>query len=305
MKIFITGISGLMGLNLAIHTQSSYDIKGSYYSHPVLIPNISTVKMNLDPLDMKTIISDSKADVVINTIALTDIEFCERNPDIAHSINVTAAENIAKITNTMGAKLVHISSDHIFNGSTPWNTEDTTAMPVNVYAKTKLSAEEAVINSCPNSLVIRTNFYGIGTSIRESFSDWIIRGLSSGSSLSMFDDVYFTPILINDLVDLLLRLITNEASGIYHIAGSDRISKYDFAVILSEIFQLEHSYIKPSSIDSIDHLVKRPKDMSLSSRKTEQAIGIPMPDIKSGISRLLEMHQTDYKKTLESSIVQK
>ncbi len=133
--------------------------------------------------------------------------------------------------------------------------------------------------------------------------DWIMNGLSSGNSLNMFDDVYFTPILVNDLIDLIFQLVTKEASGIYHIGGSDRISKYNFATILADIFQLENSYIKPSSIDSVEHLVKRPKDMSLSSGKTEQALSTPMPDVKSGIRQLWDIHHTDYKKTLESSIV--
>ena len=118
MRIFITGISGLLGLNIAAHIRSSHDIKGSYYSHPVRMHNVSTVKMNLNAPEMRRIISEFKPNLVINTIALTNIEFCERNPEYAHAINVSSAQDIATISHDIGAKFIHISTDHIFNGKT-------------------------------------------------------------------------------------------------------------------------------------------------------------------------------------------
>ncbi len=301
MRIFVAGVSGLLGLNIAAHIGSSHSIKGSYYSHPVRMVNVSTVKMNLNALEMRRIISDVNPNLVINTIALTNIELCECYPGRAHAINVSAGKNIATISHSIGAKFVHISSDHIFNGGTPWNTEQTPAFPVNVYADTKLSSEIAVLESCSDALVIRTNFFGCGTSIRESFSDWIINGLSSETHMNMFNDVYFTPILVNDLIDMILGLVNINATGIYHVGGSDRISKYEFALMISDIFQFESSYISPSSIDSMEHLVKRPKDMSLSCDKTKKALQVSMPQIMPSIVRLSEMHKASYTKILESS----
>ena len=305
MRIFVTGVSGLLGLNIAAHIRSYHDIKGSYYSHPVRMLNVSTVKMNLDAVEMRKIIADFNPNLVINTIALTNIEFCERNPEYAHTINVLSAQNIATISHNIGAKLVHISTDHIFNGSNSWNTEQTPASPVNVYADTKLSSETAVLKSCSDALIVRTNFFGCGTSVRESFSDWVINGLSSRTHMNMFNDVYFTPILVNDLIDIILNLVNINATGIYHIGGSDRISKYEFALMISDIFQCENAYIRSSSIDSMEHLVKRPKDMSLSCDKTQKALQIPMPRIRPSIVRLAEMHKSRYTKILESSYTSK
>ena len=301
MRIFITGISGLLGLNIAAHIRSSHDIKGSYYSHLVRLLNVSAVKMNLDALEMRRVISEFNPNLVINTIALTNIEFCESNPGYANDINVLSAQDIAAISHRIGAKLVHISTDHIFNGSASWNTEQTAAFPVNVYADTKLSSETAVLESCSDALIIRTNFFGCGTSIRESFSDWVINGLSSGTHINMFNDVYFTPILVNDLIDMILGLVNINATGVYHIGGSDRISKYEFALVIADIFQFESSYISPRGIDSMAHLVKRPKDMSLSCDKTQKALQVSMPQIRPSIVRLAEMHKASYTQILESS----
>ena len=157
------------------------------------------------------------------------------------------------------------------------------------------------MKSCPDSLVIRTNFFGCGTSIRESFSDWVIHGLSSRTNMYMFNDVYFTPVLVNDLIDMILNLVNINATGIYHIGGSDRISKYEFALMIADIFQFESSYIVPSNIDSMEHLVKRPKDMSLSCDKAKNALQVPMPQIRPSIVKLLEMHKSRYSQILESS----
>ena len=257
--------------------------------------------MDLDAVEMVNIISDFNPNLIINTIALTNIEFCESNPGHAHNINVLLAQDIAAISRRIGAKFVHISTDHIFNGKISWNTEQTTAFPVNVYADTKLSSESAVLKSCPDALIIRTNFFGCGTSIRESFSDWVINGLSSKTQMNMFNDVYFTPILVNDLTDMILSLVNINATGIYHIGGSDRISKYEFALMIADIFQFKSSYIVPSSIDSMEQLVKRPKDMSLSCDKAKNALQVPMPQIRPSIVKLLEMHKSRYSQILESS----
>tara|TARA_Y100000588_G_scaffold78741_1_gene82320 strand:+ start:36014 stop:36817 length:804 start_codon:yes stop_codon:yes gene_type:complete len=263
--------------------------------------NVSSVKMNLDTLEIRRIISEFNPDLVINTIALTNIEFCENNPEYAHAINVSSAQDIATISHEIGARFVHISTDHIFNGGTSWNDEQTTACPINVYADTKLSAESAVLKSCPASLVIRTNFFGCGTSTRGSFSDWVVNGLSSKTHMNLFNDVYFTPILVNDLIDMILELVNINETGIYHIGGSDRLSKYEFALMIADIFQFDSSYLSPCGIDSMRHLVKRPKDMSLSSDKARKALQISMPQIRPSIVRLAEMHKSSYTQILESS----
>ena len=116
MRIFVTGVSGLLGLNIAAHIRSSHEITGSYYSHPIRMLNVSAVKMDLDAVEMENIISDFNPNLIINTIALTNIEFCESNPGHAHNINVLSAQYIAAISRRIGAKFVHISTDHIFNG---------------------------------------------------------------------------------------------------------------------------------------------------------------------------------------------
>ena len=100
---------------------------------------------------------------------------------------------------------------------------------------------------------------------------------------------------------MILGLVSINATGIYHIGGSDRISKYEFALMISDVFQFESSYISPSGIDTMEQLVKRPKDMSLSCDKTLMSLQVSMPQIRPSLSRLAEIHKTGYIKILESS----
>jgi dTDP-4-dehydrorhamnose reductase len=136
--------------------------------------------MKLDLTSFKVVDSalrDFQPDVVIHTVGLTSVDGCEADPSLAYRLNVEAANYTARSARALGAKLVHISTDHLFNGTEPWRREEDAPYPLNMYATTKLQAEEVVLQACPDALVIRTNFFGWGTSIRASFSDWIINSL--------------------------------------------------------------------------------------------------------------------------------
>src|SRR3990172_2116970 len=173
MKLFVSGVSGLLGMNLALQARDRFQISGCYYAHPVILEGVQTLKLDLISLSsLEQALLEVGADVVIHTGGLTNVEECEANPQLAYRLNVEATRNVAKVTNTLGAKLVHISTDHGFDGTAPWKTEDDVPAPLNIYARTKREAEEVVLEECRNSLIIRTNFFGWGTPARASFSEF-------------------------------------------------------------------------------------------------------------------------------------
>jgi dTDP-4-dehydrorhamnose reductase len=155
-----------------------------------------------------------------------------------------------------------------------------------VYARTKYEAEQTVREVCPDALIVRTNFYGWGTSVRKSFSDWILEGLEGGRPLTMFTDVFFTPILINDLSDLILTLAARGATGTYHVAGGERVTKFEFAVQMAETFGAREPDIRQASVAGFPFRAVRPRDMSLNCREIEELMGIRMPGVRQGLERL-------------------
>ena len=303
MKLFITGISGLLGLNLALQTKDDFTVSGAFHSQPVSLPGCETVPLDVtSPQEVDGALGSLRPDLIIHTVAMTDVDRCESNPTLAQELNQVAARNVARSAAAIGARLVHISTDHLFSGTNPWTTESESPTPVNVYARTKFEGETSVREACPDALIVRTNFFGWGTSVRTSFSDWVLGRLRDGQDLNMFSDAYFTPVLINDMVDLILKLVDHEATGVINIGGADRISKYGFALELAREFGYSADRITPVSMDTIDLNAVRPKDMSFSSQKIESLLDTKMPALADSLARLKSLSVSGWPGALESAI---
>lgn len=303
MKVFITGMSGLLGLNMAVQLRESFEVLGSYLTHPIHCDGIDSLQMDYgsgDPFGQ--ILVRIQPDIVVHTAGLTSVEECEANPREAHRLNVSFAQQVARAANSMGAKLVHISTDHIFDGTSPMKREGEPPNPLNVYARTKLEAERVVLEACPDVLMIRTNFYGWGPPYRPSFSDWILKGLKNRDPLTMFSDVFYTPILINDLVDVLADLIVNRVSGVFHVAGGERISKHTFGMMLADAFGYPSDGILAISVEEHQFRAPRPRDMSLDCTKAEDLLGKQMPKVMDGLHRLRSLGSEGWPRLLEQAV---
>ena len=246
-----------------------------------------TFLLNVEPVDsLVNQVSAIMPDVVVNTIALTNVDKCELNPILAYKSNVNTAANIALACKKLDIPLVHFSTDHLFAGESLYTTENSICSPLNTYGNTKLQAERVVAECWAKSLIVRTNFYGWGTSYRQSFTDRVLNSLQSGETFSAFNDVFFTPVLIEDLVSVVNCLIDLEVFGVYNIVSDKRVSKHDVALSVARIFDFRESLIKSASIDHATSLVSRPKDMSLSNLKVCSLIKRKLGSVEEGILKL-------------------
>jgi dTDP-4-dehydrorhamnose reductase len=287
MKIFITGGSGLLALNWATAKRKEDTVTLGLHKRNVSLAGVNTYHCSLDSIDScKEIIEEVNPELVIHTAGLTSVEECEANPKLAYYANVELAKNIANVCSTHKIPLVHISTDHLFAGVTPMADEFHPIAPVNMYGRTKAEAEEHVLDICPEALVVRTNFYGWGPSFRRSFSDVIIDSLRSEKSLYLFQDVFYTPILIDTLVNTVHELLKQKVSGVFNIVGDERISKYEFGIYIAELFNYDKSLIKEGKLNEQTHLIRRPKDMSLSNQKVTRVLGRRLGGVKEQLLRL-------------------
>lgn len=304
MKLFIAGISGLLGLSLAWKFRERFSVSGCYLSSPVSIGDIETSRLDVTHFQaVEEILSEMRPDVIVNTVALTNVDECEGDPGLAHKLNVKSAQHLATVASTLGSQFVHISTDQLYDGASPWKSEADPPAPMNIYARTKWLAEQAVLEACPNALIVRTNFFGWGTSVRASFSDWILRGLEQQRELTMFSDVFFTPILMNQLIDVITELISIKSRGIFHVAGGERLSKYAFAVQIADEFGYPTHGILATSVQEFPFKAARPMDMSLSSKKTEICLGTQMPSVAEGLEQLHSLQKDGWQQDLENAIV--
>ena len=266
--VVISGGSGLLSLNWAQYIKNDYNVILLQHIRIVNLENVFSLKCDLESyIDLYKILQKYNPIYFIHTAGLTNVEICEKNPDLATKVNVKITENVAKITNDLKIKLVHISTDHLFDGTFSNATEEDLTSPLNVYAITKLESEKVVAKYNTNSLIIRTNFFSWGPSYRNSFSDFIINNLRSNLTINLFQDVKYTPVHIYNLMKTTHYLLDNNQYGIFNISSDDIITKFEFGNLIAKIFNLNLELIKPILLSNNIELVKRPHDMSLSNKK--------------------------------------
>jgi len=300
-KVFITGGSGLLALNWALAIRESHAVTLCLHERMISLAGVQTQKMELEPVeDLVRTFDDARISMVVHAAGFTNVEKCEAKPDLARHINVDFAGNVAKACAKLGLPLIHISTDHLFSGEMPMLAESSPVTPVNVYGKTKAEAELHVLEAHPLALLIRTNFYGWGTSYRCSFSDVIIEALRSGKDLNLFTDVFYTPILVNTVAIAAHDLIDTKVTGIVNIVGDERISKYEFGLRIAEEFGLDAGLIKPGLLADQVALVQRPYDMSLSNQKVSKLLGRKLGGVSEHLSELHKQEQNGFSQEMRS-----
>jgi len=289
----VTGGSGLLGHALCnyLNTEETA-VFGASLTHSVGIKGVLDVNVDIRDNDaVQALFEEIRPDCVVHAAGLTNVDECEKQPDLAHQVHVLASENIARAAAQIGAQLVYISTDHLWDGSVSWIEEDTPPNPINIYAKTKLEGEHKILSYDVDALIVRTNFFGAGRPWRLSFSDWIINGLTRGEKMPMFGDVYFTPLSLDHLCIIILEMVQGCAEGIYNVCGADRLSKYDFCMQLAQKFELPKELVQESSIQDFEFAAPRPSDMSLSTKKLSTFLGRKLPSIDEGLETLAKIGQ--------------
>lgn len=288
-NIIITGGSGLLAANWAIAMKHRYAVILGMHTRAIRIENVDSRVIDLNSVDsIAAVLSDTNATIVVHCAAFTNVDDCELQPQIARYANIDIARNVATACSAHGAKLVHISTDHVFSGSTSLMDESAAIGPLNVYAKSKAAGEVAVLEECPTAIIARTNFFGWGLPYRKSFSDTIIETLRDSREIELFSDAYFTPILMEQLIIAVHNLLDIGAKGIFHIVGDERLSKFQFGLSIASVFGLDAAFIKPTLLAERTDLALRPLDLSLDNHKLCSTIGRNIGDVKSQLARLFE-----------------
>lgn len=286
-RLLITGGTGLLALNWACALRDTWDVTLGTHRHSVDLAGVSASPLVLDdPVRLQAQIEAVAPDLVVHTAGLTSVDRCELIPELAHQANVEIALNVALAAARRGSALVHVSTDHLFAGSQSMCTEAELPAPVNQYGRTKVLAEIAVMNANPAALILRTNFFGWGHAGRQSFTDWLLYNLRAGKELSLFDNVFFTPILADALALAAHELVEKGSSGVFNLVGDQRLSKYEFARVLADHFSLPERLLLRHSFDGSELVAARPHDMSLDNHKAREALGRDLGNVPQFLTAL-------------------
>lgn len=286
-KILITGGSGLLAINWALAVRERHDVVLGFHRRAVSLSGVASRHLDLtSEATVLQAIDEVQPDWIAHTAGLTSVEACERDPELATQANVMMPTGIAKACARRGVKLIHISTDHLFSQAQPLIDESHPVSPLNTYGRTKAEAEVRVLDACSEALVARTNFYGWGPSYRQSFSDAILAALQERRPYTLFEDVFYNPILCEALVLTLHELVEHGASGIYHVVADERLSKHDFGLRLARNFDLDTAPLRAGRLADQTTLVRRPREMSLSNDKARRLLGRPLGGVDEQIEQL-------------------
>ncbi len=265
-KILIFGSNGLLGQNLVRHFYHKYEIFGASFEDENYIPQYHfpyyTVNLT-DRLGVAELINKIEPTVIFNAAAFTNVDKCEDDPETCWNVNVRGVENIVDACGTIKPILVQVSTDYVFDGENGPYTEDDTPNPRGNYARSKYNAEKVVSNADLEYIIARTQvLFGNGKRIRPNFVTWVIDRLRHKEKIRIVDDQIGTPTYAPDFCQALDRLLQNEAFGLFHISGAEIISRYDFALKICDVFDLDATLIE--RIKSKDLKQKAPRPMNSS-----------------------------------------
>jgi len=288
MKILITGAGGLLGTKLCeTAVNRGHEVYSIFRTHAPLYGK----PLQIDITNMVAVekaFTRIKPDAVVHTAALTDVDECEIKKELAWKINVDGTENIVNACKSHDSFLVYISTDYVFDGKNGMYKEVDTPSPINYYGLTKLEGEKKVETMIDNFCIARTSvIYGATSAAgKVNFALWLIEKLISGDNVKIVTDQWNSPTLNTNLANMILEIAERGISGVYHLAGATRISRYNFAKLIAKHFNLNEQLITPATSDQIKLLARRPKDSSLNVQKAQQMLKNKPLEIEESIRKM-------------------
>lgn len=276
MKILLTGANGQLGRCFQDRLPAEWEI-------------LATDTAELDITDLEHVeqtVKQFKPDAIVNAAAYTAVDKAESEPELAEKINATGPENLAIVASKQGIRLVHVSTDYVFDGNAtePYH-EDSATNPLSVYGKTKLAGEQAVAKISPEAIIVRTAW--VFSEYGNNFVKTMLRLAKERDALSIVDDQRGCPTYAGDLAQAIISLLEKNAEGgIYHYCGDKEVSWYEFAKIIFEIAKEQGIINKIPKVISIttEHYptpAHRPQYSSLACEKIRKIAITPSNWLKS------------------------
>lgn len=274
MRILVTGASGLLGGRLSLLLRPRYDVVGLVRAGKAP-DGVHALRGDLAARgDADRLLAESRPDLVIHCAALADAEACEREPERATRENEHATRELALACAKGGARLIAISTDLVFGGDGQHVDEETVPAPLSVYGHSKLAAERAALEACPQALIFRVALVsGRGRAQRATSTEAIAWKLASGATLSLYMDEWRSPIDPESVLSAIEGAIANpDAAGVYHLGGPERITRFDLGRRVAQLTGLAADGILGASRTG-HRGAPRARDVSLDSSRARRDLG--------------------------------
>lgn len=286
-RVLVIGASGLLGSKLMALARQKYQVVGTFNPE-----YDGKSDWRLEPLDIGSkdevdrLFEKTRPELVILTAAMTNVDACEKQPLLANRVNATGPELVARACKRHGSRLVHVSTDYVFDGSKDRKyREDDVPRPISVYGSSKLAGEKAVLSTLPSAAVARPAvLYGWSPlEAKENFVTWVLKKLRAGEKATLFEDQRISPTFADDLAATLLELGERGVSGIWHVSGPDCLDRPTCGRMIAKVFGLDEGLIVPVPSASVSLPARRPRQSCLDVSKVEAFLGRGMISFAQGL----------------------
>lgn len=277
-----------MGKALIESKRDNDEIMATYLGSYNIDDRKNVKYLKLDILDFEghsRIFKDFKPEVVIHTASVGSPDYAQKHKDITWSVNVDGTDNIAGLCSRFGAKLIYISSNGIYDGGNAPYGEDDIADPINYYGQTKLEGEDRAKKAKNGYAIVRPILmYGWNTvSERANIISMSLAKLKNGGKVYVYEDVFCNPLLSTECARAIYGIIEKKMTGVFNIAGADRVSIFDLVKAAARVFGYDEKLIVPVKQGYFKELVKRPIDTSYSTVKMETVLKIRPLSLDEGL----------------------
>lgn len=294
-KFLVTGSAGLIGHQVAKDlVQQGNTVYSGYNKSP---PDDGTpVQMDLTNHDqLIAAVEKTSPDAIIHLAAQTNVDLCETQKELATKMNADATKIIANQAAKIGAFFVYVSTDYVFDGVTGLKKETDKTNPVDYYGESKLQGENAVRNLASAWCIARTSTpYGIHKT-KTSFPAWIAKNILEKNKIKVIVDQFTSPTYVPNLSRMLIEVATKQITGVLHLAGATRISRYDMAEMVVEKLNLDKSFLSPAHMSDMKWDAKRPMDSSLDVSKAASILNEKPFTISQGLDSFAKEFEAVHK----------
>ena len=287
MTIFVTGGSGLLGKKFIETTKDNYDIILTHNSNPT----DGTVKCDItNEKEVLDVISKIEPECIMHCAAMTNVDLCEDEQELAYKINGDGTRNLAKASEELGCKIIYVSTDFVFDGKKENYKETDPVNPQGIYAKSKYQGEQELQKYSTNYAIARVSVL-YGWNNKPNFTTWVINELRNNNQINIVTDQYNSPTLADNAAEAMLEIYKQDKAGIFHTAGNDNINRYDFTQKIAEVFKLDTSLINPVTSNQFKQKAPRPQNSSLSVEKVKKELGITMETCVESLKRMKKQEE--------------
>lgn len=290
-RILVTGASGLLGSKVVKLAEHSFEVIPTHNTRSFFK---NSVKIDITKgEEVFQVAIKMKPDVVMHVAAETRVDQCEKSRKKAWKVNAEGTKNVAVACGKVNAKLIYVSTDYVFDGEKGLYVESDEPNPVNYYGWTKLKGEECVRENCQDYVIARASVLYGWHSWKTNFALWVMESLRRGEPITVVDDHYNSPTLVDNLAEALLEVAKTDFRGIFHMAGSERINRYKFAVKIAKKFNLDAKIIRPIKMSELKMwIAKRPRDSSLCINKAQKQLKTKFLNVHESL-KIMKMNRRE------------